>query len=125
MEHRWGSRQVIDVPVRFIALPATIGAGRITNVSMTGAFLETRMQLRPMALLYVEMIHRSQEPGRRRRLSASVVRRTELGVGIEWCEPASKSPLYTQLRASARLQVPNGPDGGQREICFYQFDFLD
>jgi PilZ domain-containing protein len=125
MEHRWGSRKAIDVPVRFIALPATIGTGRITNVSMTGAFLETRLELRPMALLYVEMIHLSQGPGRRKRLSASVVRRTELGVGIEWCEPASKSPLYTQLRTSARLQVQRGPDGGQREICFYQFDFLD
>lgn len=125
MEHRWGSRKPIDVPVRFIALPATIGSGRITNVSMTGAFLETRMELRPLALLYVEMIHLPQEAGRRKRLSASVVRRTELGVGIEWCEPASKSPLYTQLRSAERLQVPNGTDGGQRDICFYQLDFLD
>jgi len=125
MEHRWGSRKAIDVPVRFIALPATIGTGRITNVSMTGAFLETRAQLRPMALLYVEMIHLPQERGRRKRLSASVVRRTDLGVGIEWCEPASKSPLYSQLRSSARLQVPQGVGGGPREIYFYQFDFLD
>jgi PilZ domain-containing protein len=112
-------------PVRFIALPATIGTGRITDISMTGAFLETRMQLRPLVLLYVEMIQQSHETGRRKRLSASVVRRTELGVGIEWCEPASKSPLYTQLRSSARLQIPRGADGGQRDICFYQFGFLD
>jgi hypothetical protein len=127
MEHRWGSRKAIDVPVRFIALPALIGTGRITNVSMTGAFLETRAALRPLVLLYVEMIHLSQDAGRRKRLSASVVRRTETGVGIEWCEPASKSPLYAQLRSAARLDVNAAADGAfkSREMVLYQFDFLD
>jgi hypothetical protein len=125
MEHRWGSRKSIDVPVRFIALPATIGTGRITNVSMTGAFLETRAQLRPMAMLYVEMTHLLQEPGRRKRLSASVVRKTDLGVGIEWCEAASKSLLYAQLRAGERLEVAAGPNRSRRDLCIYQFDFLD
>jgi hypothetical protein len=125
MEHRWGSRKAIDVPVRFIALPATIGSGRLVNVSMTGAFLETRAELRPMALLYVEMIHLPKEAGRRNRLSASVVRRTAAGVGIEWCEAASKAPLYSQLRSAGRVEVAAGPGGAQRDICFYQFDFLD
>jgi hypothetical protein len=127
MEHRWGSRKAIDVPVRFMALPALIGTGRITNVSMTGAFLETRAPLRPMVLLYVELIHLSREAGRRRRLSASVVRRTESGVGIEWCEPASKSPLYAQLRSAARTEAGTQLEGtpGRREMVLYQFDFLD
>jgi hypothetical protein len=125
MEHRWGSRKAIDVPVRFIALPATIGTGRITNVSMTGAFLETRAELRPMAVLYVEMIQMLHEPGTRKRLSASVVRRTDLGVGIEWCEAASKSALYVHLRSSSRLETGAIPNAGQRDICLYQLDFLD
>jgi hypothetical protein len=125
MEHRWGSRKAVDVPVRFIALPATIGTGRITNVSMTGAFLETRAELRPMALLYVEMIHLLQEPGKRKRLSASVVRRTDLGVGIEWCEAVSKSPIYAHLRSAAHLEVSQSANGGPPEICLYQFDIVD
>ena len=113
MEHRWGSRKSIDVPVRFIALPDTIGTGRIVNVSMTGAFLETRAELRPRAMLHLEMIY----PERCGRLTASVVRHSDLGVGLEWCEAAAKSPLYARLRSS---QAPVATD-----ICEYRFDFLD
>jgi hypothetical protein len=126
VEHRWGSRTAIDVPVRFIVPPATIGTGRITNVSMTGAFLETCALLRPMSLLYVEMIQvPNGHGGRSKRLSACVVRRTETGVGIEWCEAASKSLLYTQLRSAVQLEVAAGPTAGRREICSHQFDCLD
>jgi hypothetical protein len=130
MEHRWGSRKVIDVPVRFIALPATIGTGRIVNVSMTGAFLETGMELRPMALLYVEMIHMPKDCGVRRRLSASVVRQNAMGVGIEWCESASKSPLYAELRAAVRDAARDAASEAAREAGLankrgYRFEFLD
>jgi PilZ domain len=114
MEHRWGGRKLIDVPVRFMALPATIGTGRIINVSMTGAFLETRAELRPMAMLRLEMI----DPGRCGRLTASVVRHSELGVGLEWCEAAARSPLYARLRSSSQPQVAT-------DLCEYRFDFLD
>ena len=118
MEHRWGSRKSIDVPVRFIALPATIGTGRIINVSMTGAFLETRAELRPMAMLYIELIYLLRDAGQRARLAASVVREDELGVGIEWCEPAAKSPLYARLRSASQALVAT-------DTCGYRFDFLD
>jgi hypothetical protein len=123
MEHRWGERKAIDVPVRFVALPATIGAGRITNVSMTGAFMETQSPVRLLCMLYVEMIHLPKLEGRKRRLSASVVRRTPLGVGIEWCEPVSKSALYARLKSESQdaSPAPELTDG----IYCYQFDFLD
>lgn len=125
MEHRWGSRKKIDVPVRFVALPTRIGTGRITNISMTGAFIETDEQLRPTAVLYVEMIHRSQEPGPSRRLSAIVVRKTAAGVGIEWCEAASKSPLYARLHSSAGDAPGETVDDVSRTNAFlYQFEFV-
>jgi hypothetical protein len=54
MEHRWGHRKSTNVAVRFVAMPATIGTGRVINVSLTGAFLETQVPLRLLSLVYLE-----------------------------------------------------------------------
>jgi hypothetical protein len=97
MEHRWGRRYDTDVAVRFVALPGTIGSGRVTNISMSGAFMETRSKLRLLMVLYIEGLTSATErgkPGNPKRLAATVVRRSSAGVGLEWCErwayPASE-----------------------------------
>ena len=96
IDHRWGRRRVTDAAVRFMALPGTLGVGRITNVSVTGAFLKTGVALPLATIIHVESIEANAE-ATRKRLSASVVRCTEQGVGLEWCECASNSVLYAQF----------------------------
>lgn len=39
MEHRWGIRHLLDVSVRLEGLPSF---ARLRNVSLSGAYLETR-----------------------------------------------------------------------------------
>jgi hypothetical protein len=84
MEHRWGRRQETNIHVYFFALPATSGAGRLLNISCSGAWLETSTSLRLHTVLYLESLDDRAPPGL--RTSASIVRRTPSGVGLEWCE---------------------------------------
>ena len=127
MDHRWGRRRVTDAPVRFIALPATFGLGRITNVSVTGAFMETYAKLPLAAVVHLESIE-STNGAPRQRLIANVVRHEPHGVGLEWEDCASNAILYTQFgsayrdRAEFSRPEPMGPD---QHLYYYQFDFRD
>jgi hypothetical protein len=98
MESHRGQRHSTDVSVQFFTRPDTIGAGRVLNVSATGAFMETKLLLRPLALLYLEPILQRQADGAHERIAATVVRCTPTGVGLEWCEFAAEA-----TRAYARL----------------------
>lgn len=129
MDHRWGRRKATDAAVRFFALPATFGTGKITNVSVTGAFMETLLNIPLATTLYVESIT-PVERGGRRRMAASVVRRAPTGVGLEWCQAASNTVLYSQYGASyrdrAEFSRPASQPGPERgETYFYQLDFQD
>ena len=112
MEHRWGRRYDTDVAVRFVALPATIGSGRVTNISLTGAFMETACKLRLLSVVYIEDLDSGKERGKSaaaKRLAATVVRRCSAGVGLEWCERWSYSALESRLEASAVVPVARDP----------------
>jgi hypothetical protein len=111
MEHRWGRRKSTDVAVRFVATPATIGTGKIVNISLTGAFLETRAQLRLLSLVHLELSgavsggDQASGGDQENLLVASVVRQTPLGVGLEWCDSAVSAAAYARLNAVPRQQA--------------------
>ena len=109
MEHRWGRRQSTDIAVRFVAKAGVTGTGRVLNVSLTGAYLETRAPLRLLSLVYLEPD--SSGDDNRRRIAASVVRRDALGVGLEWCDFSTEAP-----KLSARLAVLTGGDSGETAV---------
>jgi hypothetical protein len=100
MEHRWGERRPIDFKVRFVLMPATVGTGRIINISATGAFMRTQMTLRLLSLLYLQPLEFPE--GDDKQIGATVVRRDAMGVGLEWCEYDGQTmknylPLAAQL----------------------------
>ena len=80
MEHRWGERQSTDVTVHVVAGSGKNGIARVVNVSVTGAYLETRVPLRLHSLLTLQA-HLGGNC-----VAASVVRQDSLGVGLKWCE---------------------------------------
>jgi len=127
MEHRWGRRYDTDVAVRFVALPATIGSGRVTNISLSGAFMETRAKLRLLTVIYIEGMDSDAERGRPetpKRLAAKVVRRCSAGVGLEWCDRSAWRSSTTEPEAAdgRPLEPAAAPSG---ELCGYQLDFID
>jgi hypothetical protein len=124
IDHRWGRRKVTDAPVRFIAMPGILGVGRVTNVSVTGAFMETEVDLPLATVVHVESIETAGSGGRK-RLSANVVRREAHGVGLEWCECASNSMLYAQFGSAYRDRVEFSRPATKANLYYYQFDFKD
>jgi hypothetical protein len=99
MDHRWGRRRPTDVAVRVIAKWGAHGTGRLADVSLTGANLETQMVLRDLAFVYLESADRNLADGTGKRIAASVVRHDARGVGLEWCEPRTKAAGVNALLA--------------------------
>ena len=102
MEHHWGQRRSTDVTVQIFTRPATTGIGRLVNISSTGAFMETRLPLRLLSLLYLQPTDPPPIASASGRLAATVVRFDGTGVGLEWCEFAAETtPVYARLAAGS------------------------
>lgn len=86
MEHRWGPRRPCRARVRVSAGGGVSGLGRLGNLSMSGAFLETTLRLPLFAQLAIEVL-RDDGSTHPLEFPAVVVRHDEKGVGIEWCDP--------------------------------------
>ena len=117
MEHHRGQRHSTDVSVQFFTRPATIGFGRVLNVSATGAFMETQFPLRVLSLLYLEPTELPAD-STSGRIAATVVRCCASGVGLEWCEfGAEATRVYARLATGSndladehQLQLPATPN---------------
>jgi len=86
MEHRWGKRLAVDIPVRLSLPLLSAKRGRLTNVSLSGGFITTLVDVRILCRLLVafEGPWRSQHDAI--TVAAYVSRRGEHGFGVEWCE---------------------------------------
>jgi hypothetical protein len=99
MEHRWGRRFPVNLPVRLTLSSGVVGWGRVRNLSMTGAFLQSALPLPAGRLVALEAMA-SDVRWPWRSLTASVIWARDGGAGIEWCEPLDSADVR---RASARL----------------------
>ncbi len=84
MEHRWGKRHAIDLPVSFTLQSGRRGVGRVLNISTTGAYVQTEIPLRILTL--IELFIEGGVP-RGARFRGCVMRRDQGGVGLEWETP--------------------------------------
>jgi hypothetical protein len=103
MEHRWGEREPTDIAVNFVVY-GTTGTGRVLNVSMTGAYLETSIPPRLLSVIYLQLAR--TEAAAAERIAATVIRRDPWGVGLEWCESEAET-----RRGHARLMILSGDTG--------------
>jgi hypothetical protein len=87
MEHRWGPRRPCRARVCVSAGSGLTGIGRLRDVSMSGAFLETALELPIFAQLAVAVL-RDDGSTHQLEFPAVVVRHGDNGVGIEWCDPS-------------------------------------
>ena len=105
MEHRWGQRVPADVIVRLIGAPGAIGTGRLRNVSATGAFVHTNLDLPPLTPVRVELIAGPPPKGYPCAGRAYVVRQVAAGVGIEWFAVALDPKGIPSRTLTARYPV--------------------
>jgi hypothetical protein len=87
MEHRFGRRFRCGTAVKVSADSGTAGAGRLANVSLSGAYVQTELDLPLFALIDLVAVRDGRTVERR----ACVVRKDATGVGLEWCETPTRS----------------------------------
>lgn len=73
-----------DVSVKLLADPASAGSGRIRDVSISGAFIETKLRVSPPATVRLTPVVSTAKGPRTQTLRAVVVRRDRDGLGVEW-----------------------------------------
>jgi hypothetical protein len=88
MEHRWGQRMTCRARVRLSAGAGITGSGRVRDISSSGAFIETALEL-PVYARVVLIVTGNESATRDVEITASVVRVDHDGVGIEWCDSPS------------------------------------
>jgi hypothetical protein len=108
MEHRFGMRIPCHAPLRIDDGSGLTARGRMRNVSISGAFVETTLALPLHALLTIEVVRKDGKTDIPR--TGRVVRRDADGVGIEWLETA-ESPICPLLGCSTLCAAASGADG--------------
>lgn len=99
MEHRWGERFAIHIPIRLISARSPLVAiGGITNVSQSGAFIGD-FDFRLLSLIHVVFESPLRPKHGAEIVSAYVARVCNDGIGIEWCEFGPPA-VVALLRAS-------------------------
>src|SRR5689334_17339545 len=83
MEHRWGERVKLDLPVRLELAGELLAHGRLRNASISGAHVATGSKFPVLASVDVVLLT-PRAPAGRLVLPACVVRRDDEGLGIEW-----------------------------------------
>lgn len=112
MEHRWGQRTSVDLIVSLRGLPGAIGVGRLRDVSTSGAFLQTNLDLPLLSQLYVELVGNSSPLACSCEGRAFVVRKAFGGVGIEWFAPGAATVRVRTRSIAARDFRGNTPIHG-------------
>ncbi len=100
MEHRWGVRIDMDLPVRLENAGQLVAQGRLENASISGGFVAANATLPPLATVDVVV----RMPGGHLTLPACVVRRSQEGFGLEWRDMACDAVV--KLLREADLRTP-------------------
>lgn len=96
MEHRWGQRVPLGLPVH-VTTANNGGAGILRDASISGGFIECNLALNPLAHVGVVVLVGAGPARRAVELPACVTRCTPEGVGVEWRDMAC-APLLALLR---------------------------
>jgi len=106
MEHRWGVRIAIDIPVQLRAVGLLFAKeGRLKNLSASGAWISVDFDIR--CLSQIDVILETPSPAKR-AISAYIVRKGQGGIGVEWCSMAPHEIIQI-LKAAAVGHADSGP----------------
>jgi hypothetical protein len=86
MEHRWGHRHEIARAVRLETRAGVIARGRISNVSISGAFIVSTLPVTVYSYIYIRFTALNGKQRAAQAVESQVIRKNATGFGIEWCE---------------------------------------
>jgi hypothetical protein len=105
-EHRRGQRMAAAMWVRLSSSGIELGMGSIANASLSGAFLETALQLPVDANITLEAVSSAGTALESLKIAARVARVERSGLGIEWRKMAS--PEVLALLTAPTLYLAEG-----------------
>ena len=105
MEHRWGQRMRCQARTQLSAGAGISGTGCVRDVSTSGAFIETTLDL-PMHTRVILFVQGNESATHEVEIAAIVARVDRDGVGVEWCETPAGS-ICPVLGCAARCATPH------------------
>jgi hypothetical protein len=113
LEHRWGERFAASLPILIMTDVISGAAGIITDISLSGALLQSSVDLRLRSLVWI----RFEAPSNSRRstfIQAHVVRKASGGVAVEFCDFAPRT--IKDLLRSLSSHVDRGRDAAPGDL---------
>ena len=101
MEHRWGKRSALDIGVRLRLGSGAVDTGRLTNTSLSGAFVCTSRCFSAFTRVVVELDSGAARQSAPQGIPAYVVRVAPDGLGLEWSEFAPPAIAALLARTTA------------------------
>jgi hypothetical protein len=110
MEHRWGRRIVVDIPVLMTNADSSLNRlAQLANLSITGALIKADFLPRVLSRVQIVFGSSLNRQGHLLIIPAYVVHNHQHGIGVEWLESAS--PAVTDLVGAASAQLLAVQDG--------------
>jgi hypothetical protein len=121
-EHRWGRRIPLEIPVRLDLGGRPMGHGLLRNASLSGALIETALELPLFTNLVVVMPAMNDAVPGTAELTACVVRCEVAGIAVEWrdmaCQPIVKRLERISGRSAASLRDDDAFTTGRSPCAF-------
>src|SRR5438445_8850828 len=110
MEHRFGHRVSTQLRVGIGVSSQSHSSGRLRNVSVSGAFVQTHLRPPSIVRLRVYFDEQHSHGSFKFALDAHLVRSTSEGLGLEWVdsEPAILLAFLSALERSATAAGTRG-----------------
>lgn len=96
-EIRWGERLAVDLPVRIHAHDGAPTMGRLRNLSISGALIETDVTLPVRSAVTIAVAAPDARGEQSMTLEAAIVRSEPGAIGVEWRDMACQ-PLVDLLQ---------------------------
>jgi len=104
MEHRIGHRHPTNLRVYVRAASSKLfSRGVLSDVSISGGFIRTSLMAEPLCAVVVQF---TGDDSALPPLTAQVVRRTPLGIGVEWAEYATELVQTLTKPTAASTSLP-------------------
>jgi hypothetical protein len=107
MEHRWGKRFPLNAAVKLRLRAGAVVAGRIANVSLSGAFVHAASRLPIYTYVLLELDSDGARQSGPEYIPAHVIRAALDGVGLEWSEFAPPA-ILARLPGGQRVRAKPG-----------------
>jgi hypothetical protein len=96
MEHRWGRRIALDIPIKMVGPGVSLVRGaHLANLSVSGALVKAGFTLRVRSRIQIVVDAMLRETHHSLSVAAFVTHNHQHGIGVAWCD--LPSPAVTEL----------------------------